>query len=265
MKLAGDAIQKGFAVQGPDDLPAMTIGRPAVDQLAIGGKMDQHVEAHLRIAVAMRFLSDDVEGSVRCPGQARWFDAWAGRYKPPRILRADAEHTVLPLRIRRRESIVLCLERDEPAIILSDGPEPDTPPAATPITGPWVILDPQGNQVGDQPGDWCELPGLADFAGTLRYQTTFEIDKEREHSYELDLGQVGDWAVVHVNGRNLGVRFWAPFVWDVTETLQAGKNELTVEVTNSLANKYDPKKRRPSGLLGRPAIVLRHRQNRPRF
>jgi hypothetical protein len=59
-----------------------------------------------------------------------------------------------------------------------------------------------------------------------------------------------DWAVVKINGKDLGPRFWVPFTWDVTESLRSGDNALTIEVTNSLANKYEPKKPRPSGLIG---------------
>ncbi len=104
--------------------------------------------------------------------------------------------------------------------------------------------------MGDRLGDWRQLAGLEQFAGTLSYRTTFELTRRVGARYHLDLGAVGDWAVVRVNGRSLGPRFWTPMVWDVTEATRDGGNELIVEVTNSMANRYDPHTARRSGLFG---------------
>jgi hypothetical protein len=118
------------------------------------------------------------------------------------------------------------------------------------ITGPWQILDGRGQPLSEGLGDWLAVPPTADCTGTLRYATTFEVTKRSGHRYIFDLGQVGDFAIVHLNGRDLGVRFWAPYAWDVADAFRGGRNELAVDVTNTLVNRYDAKKRRPSGLLG---------------
>ncbi len=56
------------------------------------------------------------------------------------------------------------------------------------------------------------------------------------------------WGRCH--GKSLRPRFSAQMVWDLTDVLRDGSNELVVDVTNSLAAQYAPKQRRPSGLFG---------------
>jgi len=195
--------------------------------------------------------------SVRSVGRAQWFDAWSGGFAPATVTRADAATMSLRLRLGRRESVVLCIEPGRPTVAAPDARTELEVEAVTQIQGPWKVLDADGKPRGGELGDWLTSPATADFAGTLRYTTTFRVKQRTKTIRRLDLGRVGDWAVVHLNGKCLGPRFWAPYAWDVTKTLRAGENELTVEVTNSLANRYAPKKRRSSGLFG--PVVIRDR------
>ncbi|MCR4415506.1 MAG: glycosyl hydrolase [Thermoguttaceae bacterium] len=185
--------------------------------------------------------------TCRAAGKAEWFDPWHGRFRPAPILRAEPGISV-PLRLERRESAVLCVDPSQPAVVTARLPRALS--VATPIAGPWKVFDPQGRSLGDQLGDWRRIAGLERLAGTLRYETAFDAKKTPGTAYELHLGTVGDWAVVRLNGRDLGPRLWAPLVWDVTEAIRSGKNDLVVEVTNSWANRYAPKDARPSGLFG---------------
>ncbi|NLE61866.1 MAG: hypothetical protein GX616_26220 [Planctomycetes bacterium] len=91
--------------------------------------------------------------------------------------------------------------------------------------------------------------------GPVLYRKSFQMQRDQGKRYLLDLGQVGDWAVVRLNGQELGVRFWSPFTWDISDALRSGENALAVEVTGSLANRHDAKKRRPAGLMG-PVRIL---------
>jgi beta-galactosidase/beta-glucuronidase len=52
----------------------------------------------------------------------------------------------------------------------------------------------------------------------------------------LDCGVVGVCAEVWVNGKPVGKRPWGPFVFDVTEQLHSGKNQLKVRVANTEGN-----------------------------
>lgn len=189
--------------------------------------------------------------TCRCTGQAEWFDPWTARFSPATVLHADSTMQVT-LRLPRRASLILTVDPRPPIpVATAQEPEPvQRKPVATPIAGPWKIVDLEGKPVGDRLGDWRELPGRRRFAGTLRYQTTFQLSKQSGARCSLDLGAVGDWAVVRINGKDLGPRLWAPMKWDVSEYVRDGANDLVVEVTNSRANQYDPKNARPSGLFG---------------
>jgi len=185
------------------------------------------------------------------PGKAEWFDAWSGEFRPAAVLTADPERMTLSLQLGRRESLVLCVDPSQPPGATPAQPETTAKPThRQPLQEPWSILNEAGTQVGEGLGEWAEHPGLSDFAGTLTYRVQFSIARRAGNRYKLGLGRVGDFAVVRLNGKDLGVRFWAPFQWDITGAVVDGRNELVVEITNSAANKQDRTRRRPSGLFG---------------
>ena len=77
----------------------------------------------------------------------------------------------------------------------------------------------------------------------------------------LDLGRVGVSAKLSVNGHDLGWRIAAPYRWDISSYIKAGKNEIEIVAANTLANRIqDAFSRRmpilPSGVLG-PVYLLR--------
>lgn len=188
--------------------------------------------------------------TCRCQGKAEWFDPWGNRFRPAAVDHLTDATMALPLRLERRESLILVVDPAGPAAVSGGNKCPKAMVTRTPILGPWRITDPAGKEVGDQLGDWQMLPVGPKFAGTLRYRAVVSVTKDSAAKHQLDLGAVGDWAVVQVNGKSLGPRFWAPMVWDLTDVLRDGSNELVVDVTNSLAAQYAPKQRRPSGLFG---------------
>ncbi len=101
---------------------------------------------------------------------------------------------------------------------------------------------------------------LPRFSGTMKYECQVQ-DEEAADSVWLDLGRAYETAQVWVNGREAGVRLCAPYVWDISELWRQGTNELTVEVTNTLAKDQQDwfskfVQQEPSGLLG-PVRLLR--------
>ena len=71
------------------------------------------------------------------------------------------------------------------------------------------------------------------FSGTIRYSAVFDGQRE---SLALDLGKVGQTSRLWLNGHDLGVRVCPPYRYDLTGALEDGKNELVIEVYNTLAN-----------------------------
>lgn len=77
------------------------------------------------------------------------------------------------------------------------------------------------------------------FSGTASYKKNFTLQKENlsEGKAYLNLGKVGDIATVKLNGKEVGVYWKPPYIANITDFMKAGKNELTIEVTNLWINR----------------------------
>ena len=78
-------------------------------------------------------------------------------------------------------------------------------------------------------GDWEEL-GLAEYSGGVRYGRRITTTGDRS---QLDLGKVRGTAEVFLDGRSAGVRFCAPYVFELTAP--AGEHTLDIEVFGTVA------------------------------
>ncbi|MCW2865088.1 MAG: glycoside hydrolase [Actinoallomurus sp.] len=121
-------------------------------------------------------------------------------------------------------------------------------------------------------GDWTRKLGSATttgplgswtatdpaYSGSATYQRAVDVSSAQlaGHRWTLDLGNVRDVAEVSVNGHSFDPLLWHPYRRDVTSALHAGGNDVSVTVTNTLANAHGDG--RPSGLLGpvtlRPSV-----------
>ena len=179
-------------------------------------------------------------------GSAEWFDPWTGEFQVANGANGQGGVRLFPLTLDRRESRVLCFDPQGEAMPAADTVRREA--AVVDLAGPWDAANPKGGQL--PLGDWLKMPGLDGYAGTVVYRTTFKLSPTAGSTYSLELGAVGDIAVVKLNGKSCGVRMWAPYQLPVTEQLREGDNQLELEVTNSLAARFDPKNARPSGLIG---------------
>ncbi len=113
-----------------------------------------------------------------------------------------------------------------------------------------------------QLGSWLDT-GLPYYSGSASYETEIDIPAAYlGRRLTLDLGEVGVVAEVKVNGAPAGERVWLPFSFDVTELVKAGKNKVTVIVTNTMENEravVDRASRLPrlrhSGLIGPVRLI----------
>lgn len=76
------------------------------------------------------------------------------------------------------------------------------------------------------------VEGFESKTGTVRY--TAEIEVPAYDMALLDLGEVYETAEVSVNGASAGVRICRPYSFELSGMLRPGKNELVIEVTNTL-------------------------------
>jgi hypothetical protein len=88
------------------------------------------------------------------------------------------------------------------------------------------------------PVSWTELAhdSATVYAGTGRYTIDFEIS-ENTDEWLLDLGKLCESARVSVNGQDAGIVWALPFTVKIGKYLNAGKNTLTIDVTNLPANR----------------------------
>jgi hypothetical protein len=85
-------------------------------------------------------------------------------------------------------------------------------------------------------GTW-KVPGLEHFSGIMVYEKTVDVPESLlAERVLLDCGVVGVCAEAWVNGKPVGKRPWGPYVFDVTEQLHPGKNQLKVRVANTEGN-----------------------------
>lgn len=91
------------------------------------------------------------------------------------------------------------------------------------------------------------------FSGTVTYHAEFELDKAYAELI-LDLHDARDSVELWVNGKRAGKRLWEPHAFDIAALAQPGKNELTIEVRNNLANLIHGNSR-PFGLREMPTLA----------
>ncbi|MCK5102274.1 MAG: hypothetical protein KAR17_05650, partial [Cyclobacteriaceae bacterium] len=92
--------------------------------------------------------------------------------------------------------------------------------------------------------------GIKHFSGTGTYEKTIVMQEEymdSNHTYKLDLGEVNVMAKVKMNGKNLGILWKQPYEVDITQAIQAGNNQLEIEVTNLWWNRLVGDEKYPNG------------------
>lgn len=192
-----------------------------------------------------------LEGEVllSVTGRVERWECWDGTTRPWPARRDGNAGMRVSLRLERRESAVLAVDpRQEP---VQSGTPPGRPGAVVAtLTGPWTVTRPDGESTALAGlGDWAQAAGWETFAGTLCYRTTFDAPAGRPLPRFIDLGRVGDIADVRLNGVTLEARRWAPYVTSLAGAVRPGVNQLEIQVTSSIANRYYGGQL-PSGLMG---------------
>jgi hypothetical protein len=126
----------------------------------------------------------------------------------------------------------------------SQPPLPPKPQERT-LTGPWTVTFEPGrgapeSAVFEQLTAWNEHPneGIKFFSGKAAYRKTFDLSSgEAKHPLRLQLGEVKCIAQVRLNGNDLGVVWTDPWSVELTGVVQAGRNELEIDVVNTWVNR----------------------------
>ena len=200
---------------------------------------------------------EPLEGAIALPALGA-LERWDPLTGEVREWPADATDGELRTRLRleRRQGLVLVVDPPSPQSGSAE-PERDIPgEVVTEVDAVWTARTSDGAVVDAPcPGDWSRAPGWEAYTGVLQFTAHVSLDEKqaREVSF-LDLGEVGDIAEVTVNGQPVGVRAWAPYTVCIGPSIRRGGNEISVRITNSMANEFDGRQL-PSGVLG--PITLR--------
>lgn len=97
------------------------------------------------------------------------------------------------------------------------------------------------------------------FSGKIVYTANVNFDKKQKTF--IKLGGVGENAEVFVNGVSCGMAICRPFVYDITNALKVGENQLKIEVYTTIANaELDPVSMfvpmAPTGICGEIEILF---------
>ena len=224
------------------------------------GESDLRVRSYRNAGRQFIFLVNEGErplaGELELSGARTW-EAWNALSGDVARLptRMQAGSTRATLRLDRRESLLL---------VESDGTN-DTSQlevgagcqvVVRGLAAGWAVTRGDGSAVGVTFGsDWSRLTGYELFAGSLVYRTVVELTSaDVDGGLVLDLGRVGDIAHVRWNEQDVGILGWAPYRIHLRGHPVVGRNALTIEITNSMANRFEGDQF-PSGLIG--PVVLR--------
>ena len=124
-------------------------------------------------------------------------------------------------------------------------------PAPFLISGQWMLSlagkdFPQINKTMKKLTSWTDDPKTRHFSGTGKYEIQFDLPKEYvapDVILQLDLGQVGNIAEVHLNGKNAGIIWMRGQTVDISSFARVGQNKLIVLVTNTLINRVSVMKK----------------------
>ncbi|MCX6909677.1 MAG: hypothetical protein NTY01_16765, partial [Verrucomicrobia bacterium] len=108
-------------------------------------------------------------------------------------------------------------------------------------------VDEQGRLIAPpktiKPGDW-RAQGYPAFCGVGRYRA--EVNLAPKY---VSVNSGGYPVRVIWNGKDLGLRAWPPFRFDLRGAARAGRNEIVIEVTSTLGHLFVSKESPPVGLL----------------
>ncbi len=159
--------------------------------------------------------------------------------------RADATHTTVRLDLRPHDAVFVVFR--QPA----EAPEREIAHLSSrvvqQIAGPWTVAfepglgAPEGIEVSElQPWSAHDQPGVRFYSGAAEYSTTFSLAPDIVGAggrLLLDLGRVGDLAVVTLNDEPVGTAWTYPYEVDLTDAVRAGNNTLRVRVINQWTNR----------------------------
>jgi hypothetical protein len=107
------------------------------------------------------------------------------------------------------------------------------------LSGDWS-LDLNGKQLTTPLKSWEDL-GTQSFGGPAVYRKQFNLPAlPAGKRVYLEIADVRDYARIRVNGAVFEAKAWQPYRWDITNSLQAGNNDVQINVFATSAGRGGP-------------------------
>jgi hypothetical protein len=137
------------------------------------------------------------------------------------------------------ESQLIVFETSKATGKLATSQSPMTSAKAEPLAGPWKVqLDHIDGTAGsitlDELVDFKGRKDLSSFAGTITYSKTLMLDSAQMPEW-LDLGDVHAISELHINGQEMGVRWYGEHLYRLSG-LKRGPNVISIKVVTTLGN-----------------------------
>ena len=178
------------------------------------------------------------------------YDAVTDDLTGAREWRLRGGHTQLAIRLEPNASLFVIFRKSTRQISQSGKNWPDFQVAQT-LGGSWQVQfdpafgGPKQPQTFAQLTDWSQSAdsSIRYYSGTATYAKSFSWSPQSASSQStsqriyLDLGRIANIADVKLNGVSCGVAWTAPYLIELTNQLKTGENKLTIEVSNTWANR----------------------------
>jgi len=122
------------------------------------------------------------------------------------------------------------------------------------LNGDWTV-DLDGKHLTTPLKSWQDL-GAPSFAGPATYRKQFTAPTAPAgKKVFLEIADVRDYARIRVNGAVFEAHAWQPYRWDITNSLQAGSNDLEITVYAAPAGRGGSAGAAPAAAGGRAGQV----------
>jgi len=172
-------------------------------------------------------------------GTAQSWDLGTGEIHAMAAATVDADGVKIPLVLGPYEAKVVVVGPLPAGVAAAEPSFATAGDTVAELDGDWAVsLNGKDTTTALKP--WEEL-GAAGFTGPATYHRQFTATAApKGKRVYLEIGDVHDYAKVTLNGKELGVRAWGPYRWDVTGALKTGANDLQVEVDATPAGRGGP-------------------------
>jgi len=193
--------------------------------------------------------------NIKNVGNVEKWDAWNGEVSQQEVLEINDGFIKIQLELNRRESVIFVVDSLRPIMLISNK-EKHKNCSIVDINSPWKIYDEENNLARE--GEltlFNELKGMENYSGTMAYENEFTIENsEVTCEVKLELEEAYEIVKVFINEKQVGLKMWGPYIFNLSGYVRSGLNSLRIEVTNSLANKIC-KVNLKSGIIGN--VILR--------